>query len=198
MPSPGLEERTQALGRTLLDAMNRHRPGLDEQVEDWLLTHELAETSFRTRLLRFLDVLAAFEGTGTADEVQDLFHEYFAGDFPGLPRPLRWLVRLARNEQDLPLKNHRCSRVASPEVRRRPMDAPAQAGRYLSDNQTYTRTDAGVVATGGGEWCLPGYRLLVRGPVRGSRHLVLQWCSLGALAGSPPGVPALRVTSTRC
>ncbi|MGE3856393.1 MAG: proline dehydrogenase family protein [Dehalococcoidia bacterium] len=94
-----IEARTQAVGRALLADMERYSPRIDEQVEDWLLTHAMADERFRVRLLRFLDVLAAFDAPGTADEVQDLFHEYFAGDFPGIPRPLRWLVRLARNEQ---------------------------------------------------------------------------------------------------
>ncbi len=122
-----VEARTQAIGRTLLDEMGRHRPRLDEQVEDWLLTHAVADERFRTRLLRFLDVLAAFDASGTSDEIQDLFHEYFADDFPGIPRPLRWLVRLARNEQVPAAVVARASRRAAEVFAQRFITVPQDA-----------------------------------------------------------------------
>jgi RHH-type proline utilization regulon transcriptional repressor/proline dehydrogenase/delta 1-pyrroline-5-carboxylate dehydrogenase len=77
--------------------MGRYRPGLGERVEDWLLTHAVADSHFRTRMLRFLDVLAAFEGPGQSREVARLFREYFGGDFPGIPAPLRSLLSVARS-----------------------------------------------------------------------------------------------------
>lgn len=122
-----IEARTQAIGRALLEEMDRYRPRVDEQVEDWLLSHAVADERFRTRLLQFLDVLAAFNGPGTADEVQDLFHEYFADDFPGIPRPLRWLVRLARNEQVPASVVAQASRRAAQVFARRFITVPGEA-----------------------------------------------------------------------
>ncbi|TAK78062.1 MAG: hypothetical protein EPO16_04345, partial [Dehalococcoidia bacterium] len=128
MPPPEIEARTQAIGRALLAEMDRYRPRVDEQVEDWLLSHAVADERFRTRLLRFLDVLAAFNGPGTADEVQELFHEYFADDFPGIPRPLRWLMRLARNEQVPASVVAEASRRAAQVFARRFITVPGEAG----------------------------------------------------------------------
>ncbi|RJQ08192.1 MAG: aldehyde dehydrogenase family protein [Dehalococcoidia bacterium] len=128
MASPDIEARTQAIGRALLQEMERYRPRVDEQVEDWLLTHAVADERFRTRLLRFLDVLAAFDAPGAADEVQALFHEYFADHFPGIPRPLRWLVRLARNEQLPAPVVAQASRRAAQVFARRFITVPGEAG----------------------------------------------------------------------
>ena len=128
MTSPEIEARTQTIGRALLHEMEQHRPRVDEQIEDWLLTYAVADERFRTRLLRFLDVLAAFDAPGTADEVQELFHEYFADDFPGIPRPLRWLVRLARNEQVPAAVVAQASRRAAQVFARRFITVPGEAG----------------------------------------------------------------------
>lgn len=128
MTSPGIEARTQEIGRALLTEMARHRPRVEEQVEDWLLTHAVGDERFRTRLLRFLDVLAAFDAPDTAGEVQALFHEYFADDFPGIPRALRWLVRLARNEQVPSVVVAEASRRAAQVFARRFITAPGEAG----------------------------------------------------------------------
>ncbi len=87
-----IEARTQELGRVLLAEMRRIRPHPSERLQDWLLTHAVGDERFRTRTLRFLDVLAAFDGPGHADDIAGLFREYFADEFPGIPRPLRWLV----------------------------------------------------------------------------------------------------------
>jgi len=108
--------------------MGRYSPRLDEQVEDWLLTNAMADTQFRTRLLRFLDVLAAFDAPGTSDEVQQLFHEYFAGDFVGIPRPLRWLLRVARNEQLPATVIASASRRAAEVFARRFITLPGESG----------------------------------------------------------------------
>jgi hypothetical protein len=91
-----IEARTRQIGRALLAEMGRYRPGVAERAEDWLLTHAVADPHFRTRMLRFLDVLAAFEDPRQADEVARLFREYFSGDFPGVPAPLRALLALGR------------------------------------------------------------------------------------------------------
>jgi len=94
----GIEARTQALGQALLDAAERYRPGLAERIEDWLLTRAVADDHFRTRLLRYLDVLSALDPARGGDEAKRLAQEYFDDDFPGLPRPLRWLIRIGRDE----------------------------------------------------------------------------------------------------
>ena len=93
-----VEAHTQALGRALLDATARYRPGAAERIEDWLLTHAVADHRFRGRLLRYMDVLASLDHDAGGHEAKRLAREYFGDEFPGLPLPLRWFMRLARNE----------------------------------------------------------------------------------------------------
>ncbi len=93
-----VEARTQELGRALLDGAEEYRPGVSERIEDWLLTHAVADERFRVRLLRYMDVLASLDHDRGGDEAKRLAQEYFGDDFPSLPRPLRWLLRVARDE----------------------------------------------------------------------------------------------------
>ncbi|MCC6236017.1 MAG: proline dehydrogenase family protein [Dehalococcoidia bacterium] len=93
-----LEERTQQLGRALLDEAARYWPGPAERIEDWLLTHAVSDHRFRDRLLRYMDVLAALDHDSSGREAKRLAREYFGDSFPDLPRGLRWLLRLARSE----------------------------------------------------------------------------------------------------
>ncbi len=94
-----IEARTQALGRALLEATARYRPGPAERIQDWLLTHAVADHRFRGRLLRYMDVLAALDHDAGGHEAKRLAREYFGDEFPGLPLPLRWLMRIARDER---------------------------------------------------------------------------------------------------
>ncbi|MSQ42275.1 MAG: hypothetical protein EXR65_04485 [Dehalococcoidia bacterium] len=94
-----IEERTQTLGRALLAAAEGYRPGAAERLEDWLLTHAVADARFRGRLLRYLDVLASLDYDEGGREAKRLAQEYLGGDFPALLRPLRWLLRVARDER---------------------------------------------------------------------------------------------------
>ncbi|MFA7248002.1 MAG: proline dehydrogenase family protein [Dehalococcoidia bacterium] len=93
-----IEARTQVLGRALIDRAAQYRPAAGERIEDWLLTHAVADDRFRSRLLRYMDVLASLDYDAGGAEAKRLAREYFAGDFPALPRPLRWLLRVARDE----------------------------------------------------------------------------------------------------
>ena len=94
-----IETRAQELGRALLDAAEDYRPGPAERIEDWLLTTAVADERFRSRLLRYMDVLASLDFDASGAEAKRLAQEYFgATDFPGLPRALRWLLRIARDE----------------------------------------------------------------------------------------------------
>ena len=97
--SDRVEARTQELGRALLDAAGDYRPGVAERIEDWLLTHAVADEAFRSRLLRYMDVLASLDYDTSGSEAKRLAREYFGDDFPDLPRPLRWLLRIARDER---------------------------------------------------------------------------------------------------
>ncbi len=98
-PNEGIEARTQELGRALLDAAEDYRPGPAERIEDWLLTTAVADERFRSRLLRYMDVLASLDFDASGAEAKRLAQEYFGTtDFPGLPRGLRWLLRIARDE----------------------------------------------------------------------------------------------------
>ena len=96
--SERVEARTQELGRALLAAAGEYRPGVAERIEDWLLTHAVADETFRSRLLRYMDVLASLDYDSSGSEAKRLAREYFGDEFPDLPRPLRWLLRVARNE----------------------------------------------------------------------------------------------------
>ena len=93
-----IEARTQELGRALLARASDYRPGAAERVEDWLLTNAVADDAFRGRLLRYLDVLASLDYDEGGHEAKRLAAEYFSGVFPALPAPLRWLLRIARDE----------------------------------------------------------------------------------------------------
>ena len=94
-----VEERTQQLGRELLAEAEGYRPGPAERVQDWLLGLTAANERFRGRLLRYLDVLASADHDSSGSEAKRLAAEYFGDEFPELPRGLRWLLRLARDER---------------------------------------------------------------------------------------------------
>ena len=98
MSADVVEERTQQLGRALLAAASAYRPGPAERMQDWLLAVTAGDERFRGRLLRYLDVLASLDHDSGGAETKRLAAEYFGEDFPGLPRGLRWLLRLARDE----------------------------------------------------------------------------------------------------
>ena len=106
-----LEARTQAIGLELIEAASAYRPGPSERMQDWLLTHAVADDRFRSRLLRYMDVLAALDYDASGREAKRLAREYFGDSFPDLPVALRWLLRVARNDQ-LP------SRVVGESARR--------------------------------------------------------------------------------
>ena len=97
--SDRVEARTLELGRALLNAAGDYRPGVAERIEDWLLTHAVANEVFRGRLLRYMDVLASLDYDTSGSEAKRLAREYFGDEFPDLPRPLRWLMRVARDER---------------------------------------------------------------------------------------------------
>jgi RHH-type proline utilization regulon transcriptional repressor/proline dehydrogenase/delta 1-pyrroline-5-carboxylate dehydrogenase len=99
MASPGVEERTQELGRALLAAAARYRPGPGERLEDWLLTHAVADERFRGRALRTLDALAALDFDRSGRRAHALAVEYLGGEFPGLPAGLRAALRLATSRR---------------------------------------------------------------------------------------------------
>ena len=94
-----IEERTQQLGRALLAEAARYGPGPAERIEDWLLTHAVTDHRFRSRLLRYMDVLASLDHDSGGQEAKRLAQEYFGDSFPDLPRGLRWLLRIARSDQ---------------------------------------------------------------------------------------------------
>ena len=114
-----VEGRTQELGRSLLAEAGRYRPGPAERLQDWLLTHAVADDRFRSRLLRYMDVLASLDYDEGGREAKRLAREYFATDFPGLPNSLRWLLRVARSEHlPAPIVGETARRAASLFARR--------------------------------------------------------------------------------
>ncbi|MDP6606268.1 MAG: proline dehydrogenase family protein [Dehalococcoidia bacterium] len=93
-----VEERTQELGRALIETTAGYRGGPAERIEDWLLTEAMADDRFRGRLLRYMDVLASLDFDSSGREAKRLVNEYFGDEFPELPRGLRWLLRIARDD----------------------------------------------------------------------------------------------------
>ena len=114
-----IEQRTQQLGRALLASAARVRPSPAERIQDWLLTRAVADERFRGRLLRYIDVLAALDFDDSGREAKRLAQEYFGDRFPDLPRPLRWLLRVARSEYiPAPLVGETANRGAALFARR--------------------------------------------------------------------------------
>ena len=139
MSAIGVEERTQQLGRELLAEAARYRPGPAERVQDWLLGLTATNERFRGRLLRYLDVLASVDHDSSGAEAKRLAAEYFGDEFPDLPRGLRWLLRLARDERVPARVMGETSRRAAELFARRfitPPGAEAMAGaiRQLRDH----------------------------------------------------------------
>ncbi len=119
MGSTGVEERTQELGRALLAAAARYRPGPGERLEDWLLTHAVADERFRGRALRYLDVLAALDFDRGGRRARALAVEYLGAPFPGLPGGLRAALRLATDPRlPAPLVGALARRFAAALARR--------------------------------------------------------------------------------
>lgn len=118
-PPSSVETRTQAIGAALLAASAAYRPVVAERIEDWLLTRAVADDRFRTRLLRYMDVLASLDHDRGGGEAKRLAQEYFGDDFPGLPRALRWLLRIGRDEHlPAPLVGETARRAAEVFARR--------------------------------------------------------------------------------
>ena len=134
-----VEARVQTLGRALLEAAGRYRPGPAERIEDWLLSTVVADERFRGRLLRYMDVLASLDYDAGGREAKRLAGEYFGDSFPALPRALRWLLRIARDERlPAPLVGETARRAAELFARRfiTPPGAETVGAttRYLADH----------------------------------------------------------------
>src|SRR5262245_43884829 len=97
MESAALEMRTRELGRELLAKAACCRASLSERAQDAFLTRALADASFRTRLLRLLDVLASAAPDLDGPEVAALVAEHLAGPLPPGPAWLRAALRTARH-----------------------------------------------------------------------------------------------------
>ena len=176
-----VEQRTQELGRALLEEAARFRPGPAERVQDWLLTHAVADDRFRSRLLRYLDVLAALDYDEGGREAKRLAQEYFGDRFPELPRVLRWLLRVARNELiPAPLVGETARRSAELFARRfitPPGEETVRATTtYLAEHGRYPSFDLlgeAVLSDAEAEAYLDGYLSLIerlsRDPAAGAR-----------------------------
>ena len=146
MPVTDVEERTQQLGRELLAEAAGYRPGAAERVQDWLLGLTASNERFRGRLLRYLDVLASADHDSSGAEAKRLAAEYFGDEFPELPRGLRWLLRLARDERVPARVMGESSRRAAELFARRFITTPgadtvARTIRELRDHGRYPSFD---------------------------------------------------------
>ncbi|MBI4201847.1 MAG: proline dehydrogenase family protein [Chloroflexi bacterium] len=92
-----LEARTQELGRQLHARTRRYRPSAAERMQDWLFDQLADDPSLRSRLLRFIDVLAALDADRGGRHVKRLFREYFSGPSPRLAWPLRAALAAGRS-----------------------------------------------------------------------------------------------------
>ncbi len=164
-----IEQRTQQLGRALLDSASGYRPGAAERISDWLLTRVMADERFRVRILRYLDVLASLDYDSGGREAKRLAREYFGDEFPELPRALRWLLRVARDER-LPaaivgetarrgaeLFARRFITPPGAEMLRETIDYLAGAGRY----PTFDLLGEAVLSDAEAEAYLAGYLELI-------------------------------------
>lgn len=146
MAAMDVEERTQRLGSELLAEAGQYRPGAAERVQDWLLGLTAANERFRGRLLRYLDVLASADHDSSGSEAKRLAAEYFGDEFPELPRGLRWLLRLARDERVPARVMGESSRRAAELFARRFITPPgadtiARTIRQLRDHGRYPSFD---------------------------------------------------------
>jgi RHH-type transcriptional regulator, proline utilization regulon repressor / proline dehydrogenase / delta 1-pyrroline-5-carboxylate dehydrogenase len=94
-----VEARTQELGQQLYRQLRSYHPSTNERLQDWLMALLMEDTSLRTRLLRFVDVLAALPEDRRGHRTAALFREYFRDEFPGLPLPVRLALAAARSPQ---------------------------------------------------------------------------------------------------
>jgi RHH-type proline utilization regulon transcriptional repressor/proline dehydrogenase/delta 1-pyrroline-5-carboxylate dehydrogenase len=92
-----VEARTQELGQQLYRHLRGYRPSTNERLQDWLMALLMEDNSLRTRLLRFVDVLAALPEDRRGHRTAALFREYFRAGFPGLPLPVRLALAIARS-----------------------------------------------------------------------------------------------------
>ena len=164
-----VEQRTQALGRALLNGAAEYRPGPAERIEDWLLTTAMANERFRSRLLRYMDVLASLDYDSGGREAKRLAREYFGDRFPELPRALRWFLRIARDERlPAPLVGETARRGAElfarrfitppgPETVHATIDYLAGHGRYPS----FDLLGEAVLSEAEAEQYLQGYLRLI-------------------------------------
>ena len=95
--SAEVEARTRELGQELYLLLKSYRPAANERFQDRLMSVLMADTSLRTSLLRFIDVLAALPESGDVRRTADLFREYFRGDYSGLPAFQRLALMAARS-----------------------------------------------------------------------------------------------------
>ena len=92
-----VESRTRELGGALYGQMEAYHPSVGERLQDRLMLLLMEEQTLRTRLLRFVDVLAALDGDQSGRRTASLFREYFAADFRHLPGVTRLAMSLARS-----------------------------------------------------------------------------------------------------
>ncbi|MBI4296292.1 MAG: proline dehydrogenase family protein [Chloroflexi bacterium] len=91
-----VEARTQELPRQLYQLMREYRPPLRERQQDWLMDQMARDAVLESRLLRFVDVLAALDADANRNHIKGLFQDYFSGQFPGCSSLLRLILFVCR------------------------------------------------------------------------------------------------------
>ncbi|MBI4286710.1 MAG: proline dehydrogenase family protein, partial [Chloroflexi bacterium] len=91
-----VESLTQELGSRLYGFVREYHPSRRERRQDWLMGQLSRDPALKTRLLRFMDVLAALDFDTDGTHVKKLFREYFGGPFPRSSPWLRLLLFAGR------------------------------------------------------------------------------------------------------
>jgi len=92
-----VEARTQELGRVLHNRVQAHRPTVGERLQDRLMMLFMEDHALRSRVLRYVDVLAALPEDPFGRQTASLFREYFDASFQHLPRWLWPIFGAARS-----------------------------------------------------------------------------------------------------
>ncbi|MBI4304646.1 MAG: proline dehydrogenase family protein [Chloroflexi bacterium] len=84
-----VEALAEELSARLWEAAQKYQPSSREKYQDWLMEQMSRDSVLKTRLLRFIDVIAALDFDHRGILVKRLFREYFSGNFP----LSSWLLR---------------------------------------------------------------------------------------------------------
>jgi RHH-type proline utilization regulon transcriptional repressor/proline dehydrogenase/delta 1-pyrroline-5-carboxylate dehydrogenase len=155
--SGAVEERTQAIGRALVERMDRYHPSPLEAAGDQAMVLMSSRPRLRSHLLRFIDALAGLTNDRSGQETARLLREYLSGDFGELPPAVAPLLTLATQPIWPPPLVAAAARVLTRSVASRFIVTGGPGGavralRYLRSHGRYPSFDVlGEYVAGEGE-----------------------------------------------